>query len=152
MKAYFQRLLAYAAWASRRVISAVRATPEAHAEAMPLLAHMLAAEHVWLARLEHREPTHAVWPTLSLEQCAALADENQAGYQAFLSQLDESRLTELIRYSNSRGDSFATSVADILTHVALHGPYHRGQLAKIIARCGGTAINTDFIMFEREHS
>lgn len=128
----------------------VRATPAAHDEAIPLLAHSLAAEHVWLARLEQRAPVHAVWPTLSLEQCETLAAENEAGYQAFFAQLEVSQLSAMIRYRNMAGDAFETSVADILTHVALHGPYHRGQLAKVIARSGGTVVSTDFILFQRE--
>jgi len=40
--------------------------------------------------------------------------------------------------------------ADILTQVATHGAYHRGQIAKAIRRGGGTPADTDFIIFVRE--
>ena len=70
MKAHFARMIDAMAWADRRVIDAVAQFPAAQPEAMPLLAHVLAAEHVWLARLEKRAPRVAVWPTLTLAECA----------------------------------------------------------------------------------
>lgn len=150
MKAYLSRMFRYVAWADRRTLEALRATPAAQRETVTLLAHVLAAEHVWLSRLQRRDPRHPVWPTLSLDECEALAAENEAGYQAILAQLGEDQLAESIRYRNSQGKEFVTPVIDILSQVITHGPYHRGQIAKIIGRSGGTAVNTDFITFARE--
>lgn len=150
MNAYLQRLFRYVAWADQKVLDALRSAPAAHAEALPLLAHILAAEHVWLTRLHGQQPRHPVWPTLALEECAALAAENAAGYDAFLNQLRDDQLMTSVRYRNSQGQQFETSVLDILTQVATHGPYHRGQIAKAIARSGGTAVGTDYIFFVRE--
>lgn len=150
MKAYFERLFRYCAWADQRSLAALRATPAAHAEGLPLLAHLLAAEHVWLERLQLRQPRHPVWPTLDIDQCAALAAENEVGYKAFVDQLQEERLAEPIRYRTSQGHEFESSILEILSQVVLHGPYHRGQIAKVIGRSGGVAINTDFITFTRE--
>ncbi len=150
MKLHIQRLFRFTAWANQRTLAAVRSTPAAHAEALPILSHLLAAEHVWLSRLQQREPQHAVWPTLDIDHSAALAAENEAGYQALLAQLEGDELSTVIRYRTSQGHEFATSMQDILTQVLLHGPYHRGQIAKIIGRCGGVAPNTDYITFTRE--
>ena len=150
MKSYLERMFYYVAWADQRSLGALRAAPAAHEEALPLMAHVLAAEHVWLSRLHGREPRRAVWPTLSVDECEMLAKENESGYRAFLAQLSEPQLSELIHYRNSQGQEFATPVIDILTQVITHGPYHRGQIAKIIGRAGGTAVNTDFITFARE--
>jgi uncharacterized damage-inducible protein DinB len=36
-----------------------------------------------------------------------------------------------------------------LMHVALHGAYHRGQIAQVIRQGGGEPVNTDFITFQR---
>lgn len=150
MKLYLERLFRFVAWADRRVIESVRATPAAQIEALPLLAHMFAAEHVWLSRLEEREPRHAVWPTLTLDECAQLAAENETGYSAYLQKIDDDQLAAVMTYRNAAGQEFATPVLDILLQVITHGGYHRGQIAKLIGRSGGTAINTDFIMFARE--
>ncbi|MGC4006402.1 MAG: DinB family protein [Pirellulales bacterium] len=150
MKDYLSRMYRYVAWADRRTLDALRATPAAQAEALPLLAHLLAAEHVWLARLTGRDPRHAVWPTLDLDACDGLATENAAGFAAFVESLAEERPTDMVRYRSSQGHEFVSSVLDILTHVITHGPYHRGQIARIIGRHGGTPISTDFILFTWE--
>lgn len=147
MVAYLTKMFRYVAWADRRALEALRATPAAHAEAVPLLAHLLAAEHVWLARLEGREPRLTIWPTLTLDECDALATENAAGYLALLGRLDEGQLAASVRYRTNQGKEFVTPALDILTQVITHGPYHRGQIAKIIGRCGGTAVITEFITY-----
>jgi uncharacterized damage-inducible protein DinB len=149
LKSHLQRMIDWMAWADRREIAAVAGCPAAQTEAMPLLSHMLAAEHVWLARLERRTPRLSVWPTLSLAECETLAAENAAGYTAYLSGLDENRFSEIVEYQNQKGDRFATSVGDILTQIITHGAYHRGQIAKMIGRTGGTAPETDFIHYVR---
>ncbi len=150
MNSHYQHLFRYVAWADRRSLESLQATPAAHAEALPLLAHLLAAEHVWLSRLEQRTPRHTVWPTLDLDQCAALLAENERGYAEFLASITEDQFASDVRYKTSQGQEMVSTVLDILTQVVTHGPYHRGQIAKIIGRCGGTAVNTDYITFSRE--
>lgn len=151
MNAYLQRLFRYVAWADRRTLETLRVAPEAaQAEALPLFAHVLAAEHVWLSRLLQLEPRYAVWPVLALAECESLSAENAAGYQMFVEQCSDEQWNESKQYRNAAGQEFATLVIDILTQVATHGPYHRGQIAKIIARHGGTVLMTDFIIFARE--
>lgn len=150
MKPYLERMFRFVFWADRRILAALREAPAAKTEAMPLQAHILAAEHVWLSRLQNREPRHVVWPMLSADECDQLLVENEAGYLAFFANFTDEQLTELRQYRNAAGQEFATPVIDILLQVSTHGGYHRGQIAKIIARYGSTPPGTDFIVFARE--
>jgi uncharacterized damage-inducible protein DinB len=150
MKTHVERMFRSVAWADRKALAALRAAPAAQAEALPLLAHLLAAEHIWLARLEQREARYPVWPTLTVDECEHLAAENETGYRTFLARLSASQLGATTRYRNTRGEEFVTPILDILTHVVIHGAYHRGQIARAIGRSGGVAVNTDFITFVRE--
>lgn len=143
----FLKLLHYTRWANLRVIEALRATPSAHADALPLFAHVLAAEHTWLSRLRKQEPRVVVWPQLSLEECQAWVEENTAAFEALLGATG---LTEVMRYRTTTGQPYSNTVEEILTHVFTHGGYHRGQVARVIGRAGGKAPNTDYIMFLRE--
>jgi uncharacterized damage-inducible protein DinB len=138
------------AWADGQSIEALRAYPDAQAEGLPLLAHLLAAEHIWLARLERREVRLPVRPSLSIDACEVLAASNAAGFADHLDRLGEHHLAYSLRYWNGQGREFVTSVLDILTHVVTHGAYHRGQVARVIGRSGGIAPDTDFITFARE--
>jgi len=142
-------MLRATAWADAQVLSALPACPRASAEALGPFSHVLAAEHVWLARLEGREPSRAVWPELSISECEALAAENAAGYAAYIDKQGEPELATVVRYQNSKGDEFANTALDVLTHVVIHGAYHRGQIAKAIGRAGGKVLNTDYIIFVR---
>ncbi len=149
MKSYIERMLRAMSWADRQTLHAVRDCPAAGAEALPLLAHVLAAEHVWLSRLRNQEATHAVWPQLTATECEQLAEENAAGYASFVAAMSENDLQSPIRYRNSRGEEFATPAIDILTHVVIHGAYHRGQIAKVLGRNNAPDVSTDFIVFAR---
>jgi uncharacterized damage-inducible protein DinB len=150
MHDYFVQLFRYVAWANHRVIDALQNQPPAQREALPLVAHLLAAEHIWLSRLRGSAATVAVWPQLTLDQCVALAEENASGYASFLTPLGPADFACSVSYRNTKGIEFLTPVLDILTHVATHGSYHRGQVAKAFGRAGCQAVNTDFITFVRE--
>ena len=136
-------------WADAELLAAISGHAPSQTDALPLFGHVLAAEHVWLCRLEHREPGVAVWPSLSIGECEALAGENARGYQLYLEKLGETGLASIVRYRNTKGDEFTNSVLDILTHVVIHGAYHRGQVARIIGRAGGQTPNTDYIGYIR---
>ena len=49
---YFTRLFTYDSWANHEVLTALRSSNEPPARALKLIAHILAAERLWLARLE----------------------------------------------------------------------------------------------------
>lgn len=149
MKAHIRRMIEAMLWADGQLLPALAACPAAHGEALPLFGHVLAAEHVWLARLERREPRLAVWPTLSVAECEALAAENAAGYRTYAARLDDAQLAEVQHYRTQAGLEMSTAVIDILTHVVIHGAYHRGQVAKMIGKTGVSAPTTDFIAYVR---
>jgi len=86
---------------------------------------------------------------LTLDQCDELAAENQAGFAQLLEALDEAALDQEIPYTNSAGLSFHSRRSDILLHVALHGCYHRGQVALLLRRAGNEPQPTDYIAFVR---
>jgi uncharacterized damage-inducible protein DinB len=89
-----------------------------------------------------------VWPDLSLEAAAALAQESLGGLRA-IAAADAETLAREIEYRTSAGQAFRNSVADILSHVALHGSYHRGQIALLTRQGGGAPVPTDYVVYAR---
>lgn len=142
-------MFAHLGWADGRTLAALRAAPTLPAKALELYAHVLGAEQVWLARLHQQPAQVAVWPSLDLDGCEALARANHAGYVAFLSGLEATALDGPVPYTNSAGISFRSTPRDILLHVALHGCYHRGQVALELRRGGAEPQPTDYIAFVR---
>lgn len=149
MTAYLHRLLDHLGWADDSVLAALQKVRPPAPEWVELFAHTLGAEHIWLARLERRPATVAVWPTLSLDECAVLAADNHGSYREFLHRLVPADLARGIPYRNSAGQAFESTVEDILLHVFLHGTYHRGQVAAAMRRGGAVPAATDYIGFIR---
>jgi uncharacterized damage-inducible protein DinB len=149
MRDYLARLFRHMAWADERALAALREAGTASDLAHRELAHILGAEHVWLARLEGRPATVAVWPELSIDECEALARETRAGFQAYVERTDDAALERTVHYRNSAGAEFDTKAADILLHVALHGAYHRGKVAAALRVAGAEPAPTDYIAFVR---
>lgn len=145
---HLQRLYEHMRWADRLVVDAL-AVPGVPPRAIELFAHVLAAEHVWLMRIRGRPAKVAVWPSLTREECAKLAAENAVGFGELVAELDGSRAAQVVPYTNSAGFSFASRIDDILLHVALHGTYHRGQVALLLRGADKAPAATDFIAFVR---
>lgn len=145
-------LLDHLAWADARARATILAL-DAHApervRATRLYAHLAAAAHVWLSRLEGRAPAHAVWPELALDEATALAVESMSGLRA-IADGDDAGLARAIEYRTSGGAAFRSTVAEMLLQVVLHGSHHRGQIAMLAREGGGEPAATDFIVFARD--
>lgn len=135
-------------WAHDELIAELRRQP-ADADTLRLLAHVVAAEHLWLSRIDLVKPRVAVWPTLTLDEIGSLERENRLRFRELLERPDATR-DRSVHYRNSAGNEFDNTVRDILTHVALHGQYHRGQIARAMRAAGREPVYTDYIGFIRK--
>jgi len=155
MQSILQDMIAHMRWADALVADALVANgwlqrrDAPNADPVALFAHIAAAEHLWYARVEGSTPVHAVWPRLSIDDSRALAARNADLFADLVSGAGDSGLDRVVSYRNSAGRDFRSSVRDIVTHVTMHGSYHRGQIARIIRASGGDPPYTDFIQFAR---
>jgi uncharacterized damage-inducible protein DinB len=140
----FERLFDYNAWANRTAAASVRAGGAPPA-GLRVMGHVIGAEWLWLARLERVTPRLAVWPALSAVECEAECVALPGAWRAFLAAADPGRLSEVVAYVSSKGESWRSTVGDILTHVVLHSSYHRGQVASHLRAAGAEPAYTDFI-------
>lgn len=144
------RLYQHAHWGNEEILKALREADSISEKLISLFGHLLSAEKVWLERLNQRDSNNLnIWPITRLEDCEVLVQENYAGYQLFLQPLRDIDLNTIIAYRNSKGTEFQTSILDILSHVSLHGSYHRGQISTYLRIEGHEPVNTDFITFAR---
>ena len=140
-----KRELAYNVWANQEALRSLLAARTKPERAGAVMAHIIAAEWLWLGRLGHPSPAMEVWPTFVLGECERhLRDLGQA-WQSYLAGLTPESLDREIRYVNSKGEDWTNTEADILTHVVLHSSYHRGQVASFLGRAGEKAAYSDYI-------
>jgi len=147
---HLRRQFTYDEWANREVLAALKATPRPSARLLQLLAHILSAERLWLERIRKQPQSLPVWPEFSLDQCGAQITELDRLIQDYLGQLSSITLSEDVVYRNSKGQSWRSTVQDILTHVLLHSAYHRGQIATAMRAGGEQPAYTDFIHAVRQ--
>lgn len=145
----FVRLYDHLCWADRKVLESLRSAQNLPSKALELYAHVLGSEHVWLSRIHGTPPAMAVWPSLTLDQCEKIAGDNCQSFATIVGALTPDAVAREISYRNSAGASFTSTLEDILTHVALHGSYHRGQIAASLRAAGETPTPTDYIAFAR---
>jgi uncharacterized damage-inducible protein DinB len=116
------------------------------------MAHIVAAERLWLERLEQRAQTLPVWPDFTVEQCDSQAAEQSLHWKNFLEAISDAKLSSEITYTNSKGENWTSRVDDVLLHVIMHSAYHRGQVASDMRAAGFTPAFTDFIHAIRQGS
>jgi uncharacterized damage-inducible protein DinB len=140
-----RRLLAHDAWANRAVLEALRGDRAAPPACAKLLAHVLAAELLWLSRLRGEASPVAVWPDPDLTWCAGEVERLPGLWTRFLDESTPASLSGSIDYRNSKGEPWRSRVEDVLLHVATHSAYHRGQIAARLRAAGLEVPYTDFI-------
>jgi uncharacterized damage-inducible protein DinB len=141
----FRRELAYDDWANRVVLRHLQRESSPPPSCVERFAHVLGAHSEWLARLRGARSELAVWPKLTLDELEPSLARLRDGWSRFLDELGSSGLARSVSYKNSKGEAWTSRVEDVLTHVLLHGAYHRGQIASALREAGLTPPCTDYI-------
>jgi uncharacterized damage-inducible protein DinB len=141
-------LIAHMRWADATFADALARDATA-ADAVSVFAHIASVEHLWFARIQGQPPRYAVWPSLAVSESRALAAEHADLFASLVAASTGDALERPVRYRNSAGREYVNSILDIVTHVAMHGTHHRGQLARIIRASGQEPPYTDYIQFAR---
>jgi uncharacterized damage-inducible protein DinB len=141
---YLRREFEYDEWANREVLAAIRAGGNDE-RSLQLVAHILAAERVWLERLKQVPQSVPVWPKPDLAQCEAEAVALGGLWREFLDLITAGDVAQSVSYKNTKGETWSNTIVDILTHVVMHSAYHRGQIASHMRAQGQTPAYTDFI-------
>ena len=145
------RLIEHLIWADDRTNDALATVPAPPRALLRIQSHLLGAQATWLARINAENSPVPIWPELDLAGCRDLAQQTHAGFVSLLAKLEDPLHPRAVTYTNTRGETFTSSVDDILHHVALHSMYHRGQVMSGVRQQGGDPMPTDFIAFARGH-
>lgn len=145
MSDHLRRLFAYDDWANREVLASFQRAGTPPDQARKRLAHILGAEYLWYSRITHEPCPLAVWPDLNVAECGEYVARMAEIWRNYLPSLEEQQLGAMVKYKNTKGEPWTNTLQDILLHVAIHGAYHRGQIASDMRTAGYTPAYTDFI-------
>ena len=148
MKTHFLQLFDYNRWANDLFTEVLGKQQYQHEKIEVFYSHIAAAQLIWLSRIQPSDQrVPGVWELISFEEASRLlSDGNEQLLELIKSTEDFDRE---IHYANSKGHTFTTLLAGILTHVANHGTHHRGQIALLLREEGLKPPASDFIFYLR---
>jgi len=142
-------LMQHMRWADTLVADALERDSVDDVKTLGLFAHIASVEHLWYARIQAQTPRLAVWPSLAVADARSLAAEHADLFEQLVRASDTDALARRVHYRNSAGRAYESPIAEIVTHVAMHGSHHRGQILQRLRTAGHEPPYVDFIQFTR---
>lgn len=140
-KTLLKSLLAYQAWASDELVERLagmdpaRDAGQRHA-ALRLMNHIHVVSRIFAAHLKGVAHGYVGDNTPDtpqpLELRVALAEVDR-WYLDYLETVSEQGLADLVAFTFTDGDKGCMTRQEMLTHVVLHGGYHRGEIGRMLA-------------------
>ena len=152
--------LDYTTWATGRLMeAAARLSPEelvrdfgtADKSVVDTLAHIFAADRIWMGRIHGRPPAKFITPEdrdlalLQREWPALLEVWKQWG-----AGLTDDNVTAKASYPDMQGKPWTTPLWQIVLHVVNHGTHHRGQASGFLRTMGRVPPPLDLIAYYRQ--
>jgi uncharacterized damage-inducible protein DinB len=119
------------------------------------VAHIYAAEWIWLCRWQGESPTGLPSPDIFPDVATARAKwrEHEATLRGFFENVDREGINRVIEFKTSAGTAMAFVLWQMLQHVVNHASYHRGQVTTLLRQLGAAPPKSnDLIAFYRERA
>jgi uncharacterized damage-inducible protein DinB len=146
MKSYFQKLFEHEHWANVKVLETFLEAQDITDRTYEIISHMAAAQTIWIGRINGKLADVKVWSIYEKEALKSVFDAN---YEALTQIIEKEDFDRVISYTNSLGTHYNSAVGDILTHMALHASYHRGQIILLVKGQVEKLPATDYIFYYR---
>jgi uncharacterized damage-inducible protein DinB len=158
-----RQLYDYNAWANRRSLAAAAAlTNEQFTKPLgnsfpsvrDTLAHIFAAEWIWLERFHGRSPS-SLPEAVQYPDAATLGQrwgEFEPRLLDFARNVTQTDLDGVFEYNTLKFGMYSNPLWQSMQHVVNHGSYHRGQVTTLLRQLGATPILTDLMHYYRERA
>jgi uncharacterized damage-inducible protein DinB len=147
MKALFHQIFDYNYFSNKQLITVCSTLEEVPSKSGELFNHILNAHHIWNARILERPAEFDVWQNHEMEAWEEIHYDNQRSSFEIITNTEfwERR----IKYENSEGAHFSSSLQDILFHIINHSTHHRGQILTDFRAQGIEPPIQDYIYYKR---
>ncbi|MEM9777065.1 MAG: DinB family protein [Chloroflexota bacterium] len=154
----YQKIWRYNNWAWDYVFeSMVNLTEDEYRQERPffwgslhgLMSHCLAAEIIWINRLNGNSPK-ALLGADDFSSLSTIIDQWQPVRQqwhVYLGNLTEEQAGSICQYTSTEGELRQNVVADIISHAANHATDHRSQMTPILAQLGHPTPELDYLFY-----
>jgi len=151
MKAYFTKMFNYDRFENESILKTIIQAKNS-GSASKLMAHLLAAQQIWLSRCKGLTLTDfALWPDRSTNELQDMIENNSTGWLEYLGDLSPQDFEKEIAYHDTKGNLHQNKLVDILAHVINHGTHHRAQAGQELKHAGDVQLpTTDYIFYVRQ--
>jgi uncharacterized damage-inducible protein DinB len=160
-KQYLRTLMQWNTWANEVTYQKVAELPPEEIKMKrktPLesiyvsLHHLLNVDDIWLRHMQGNKHDYEGLRVVRIEDFDDLRKARKdmdATLEAYVDSLSETELEEVVDYELIGGNKGSMSRAMCLTHLALHGSYHRGWISDMFGQAGVMQPTTDLPVYER---
>jgi uncharacterized damage-inducible protein DinB len=155
------RMLDYNIWANHRLLR-VAATLSvddfkrdvlgaSHGGVRGTLAHIMAAEWIWLERWKGVSPTRLI-DEGDFADVVVLRDRwtlIEGHRDEWFRGLRADSLGETVRYRTTEGVPYEAPLWKLVQHILNHSTYHRGQVTLLLRALGAHPVSTDLVAWDR---
>lgn len=155
---YLLQLFTYNQWANTRTLAAAAAlSPEDLARqhghswgsVHGVLVHMMAAEWIWLRRLQGQSPKSLLSPEEfpTVEAIRSRWSTISGNLFAYIREQSARSLGQNISFRSTAGRAYTLAAWQVLVHVANHATHHRGELAAMFALMDVSHEEEDWVFY-----
>ena len=151
--------LDYSAWATQRLLdSAAKLADDelrrdfrtADKTVLDTLAHIYAADRIWLVRVKGETRAAFIDPedrdlTLLIAEWPALYQR----WKLYLCDLTDQDMLRVVSFKDTKGNPYNQPLWQILLHVVNHATHHRGQVSGFLRALGKTPPPLDLMAYYR---
>src|SRR3569833_3810727 len=114
-----------------------------------LMAHILAAQQIWLARCLGGAPAAAaIWPEWEAGIFEPLINDCHREWIDFLQRKTDADFNRFISYNDLKGNPHNTRLSDVFGQVLTHGKHHSAQIGQLLKSVGLESLpTTDYIIY-----
>lgn len=152
--------LRYTAWASQHLVRAVEHLPAeqlardfqtSDRNILGTLAHVFAADRIWLSRVQGEAPTSFISETdYNLHVLQIDWPPIYEKWNEWAAALTDDTARERISYRNLKGEPYVNTAWEIVLHLVNHGTHHRGQVSGFLRALGHAPPQLDLIYYYRQ--
>ncbi|TWC76292.1 putative damage-inducible protein DinB [Rhizobium sp. SJZ105] len=140
MSTLLQTLYGYHAWANVDLFNKLESLdPEKHGAelqtALRLISHYYVVSRIFAGHLQgtpHGFISDNLEETPALNELRTAVISSDQWYLGYLDTVSPTALYEAVAFTFTDGDKGYMTREEMLTHVALHGGYHRGEVGRIL--------------------
>jgi uncharacterized damage-inducible protein DinB len=146
MSTLLQKLYDYHAWANEDLFDKLGTLDQEKHEvelhtSLRLINHQYVVAEIFAAHLsgaQHNYASDNTVGTPALDELRAAMTTSDQWYLDYLRNVSPANLSEVIPFAFTDGDKGSMTREEMLTHIVLHGGYHRGEVGRMLAQLSVT--------------